>query len=1284
MQAVHNMSCRLNDMNEKLKRIARENDIFTPDFSSVPKLRIPVHLDFSTRNTVEGTLKAEVLGSANYAVRRSENVYGRVMAVFGVAGMGGVGKTTALLGLAQDPDVREAFSRGGIYFLVVGKNASPIKLVTDLKDIIRCSGGEKWSEKIDNNVSLESAVRTTSSWFAQRKALFILDDLWQTSSNPLGYFEVLMGLLDDSPDSHMLISTRSNTISSETGTQIEFEPRENTGSEALGMFLESAGLGERDIQDSNCEKLVEEVLKLCGGVPLMLSIAGAQVRGRAGTHTTSLKYLLHSLNDERVILPKEQPGQYPSCFHQAVQLSLETIADVLKSSTKFMESWNEQPDYNPNRPAKAVLDFVINCFHRLCILPRNARVSKDVIFAIWCGPNKTVAWSVIDSLVDFHLFLEFKDGQGKSTFGLHDVILDYCEKISQVGRNRKYELYHREFLSHTWSMFHQSSSSVSSSSTADTREECNTVLDAFWVREACERCRPWWRMLSSSDNELSEMKSYLLDNLHRHLKESCRFAEAVGVLSHMGWTKMRVAQGSIVALNLDYSFVETAIRLHPRSQQDCQECDETLHGISNIWNMLKKAWPVLLNNSEALPTHAYGYLLDKKNVPLVERYLQSASDILTGLWFKPKSAFWSMLYSSGNSRVFRTISSIREIVALMRPHTMIVATRATLFWVDMESMIVTREMVIRNESQTQSYISAFTFCEGKGVLVIGYSTGELELRNARNGNILRAIPNAHEKSVDSVAICAEGRRMVSGSVDKTLQLWDAETGTPICHPLLGHENFVRSVAISTDGRTVVSGSWDKTVRLWNAENGTPIGPPLHGHDDYVMSVAISRDGRIVASGSADKSVRLWDVENGTPIGEPFRGHKGWVRCVAISTDGRTVVSGSGGVEIMRISRLADGTPPYYKTILIDSDDETIRMWDVESGNTIGEPLNGYDGPVVRVALSADGRTVVSGSHDGTVRLWDAESATAAIERWRGHKSPVRSLAISADGQLVVSGGHDGTLRLWDAESEAQIGQPLRAHTDKVLSVAMSADGRRAVSGSADKTVRLWDTENGSPIGQPLCGHEGDVLCVAITADGRRVASSSIDKTVRLWNAESGTPIGEPLRGHEESVRCVAISANGRMVVSGSNDKTVRLWDAETGTPIGQPLHGHEDVVWCVAISTNGRTVVSGAHDDGTVRLWNTENGAPIGKLLIQRGSFVKSVAISADGRMVLCRSYYGTVRIWNQDTSGTHWVFSTVRSIPTSLGWCMAFTDGDQCSGVAGKLVCPLLGGVMVFELVRP
>ena len=1174
------------------------------------------------------------------------------VAVVGVAGMGGVGKTTALIGLAREPDIRKMFSDGGIHFMTVGKDTRPARVVASLKEIVRCSGGKKWSEKIDDNGSVESAVRTTSSWFRGRKALFILDDLWETSQNPLGYFKELWGLLDESTESHMLVSARSSTITSEAGTRIEFGPRENTGREARGIFLASAELDEAVICDSNCKALVEQVLEVCGGVPLMLSIAGAQVRGRRGTPVASLERLLHSLKVERLILLKARQGQYPSYFNQTVEESLKVMANVLETPGNFMDAWIENSGKTPRTCGVTVCDFVMDCFHRLCILPRSARVSEEVMFANWGNVNRSICWSVIDCLVNFHLLLEFEDVEGKSRFGVHDVILDYCKNASQSGGSAKHEQYHREFLNHAWEFCKREATMLPGTVTSDVWEEYDSAEDTFWDPEVCGRSRGWWKI--SPSEEPSGMEEYLLDNLFRHLEESSRLAEAVGLLSHMGWTKLRVAHGSIVALETDFSFVTNAIKVHP-AKEDLTACDEELYGIKPIWEMVKRVWPVVLKNSEALPTHAYGYLLDnEKRLHLIDRYLQSAGDIVTGPWLKPKSPFWSRLDSSSDHQVFRTAEKIVDIAIVRNPKVIVAATKKMIFWIDSETMTTTGEMLISKEGH--SNISTFTLCEEKGFIVIGYNTGELELRNEKNGNIIWKETNAHEDTVARVKVSAEEKTLVSGSHDCTIRLWDVESGSPICEPLRGHEDKVHCVGISADGRTVVSSSADKTVRMWNVENGAPIGEPLRGHNGPVYCVGISADGRIVVSGSGDETVRMWDVENGTAIGKPFRGHESVVWTLAVSADGRTVASASW--------------------------DRTVRLWDIESETAIGEPLHVHDDMVHCMGMSADGRMIVSGSAV-TVRLWDVEKRIPIRDTLHGHGGWIGCAAISVDGRLVATCSHDKTIRLWDAENERGMGMPLFGHEGPVCSTALSANGSVLVSGSVDKTVRIWDVKSGKAIGEPFRGHEKMVHCVRISADGRIVVSGSCDMTVRLWDTENKAAIGEPLVGHDDEVRCVAISANGRTVVSGSSDGTVRLWDVRSGKPICEPLLGHFKTVCCVGITPDGRTVVSGS-EDKTIRFWDVESGAAIGESIRGHDMWVKSVAISTDGRTVMARYGDGTVLLWSGNASGTNWMRSYVCSLPISSGRCATFVDGDECSGAAGKLVCPLLGGVMVFDMVHP
>ena len=75
---------------------------------------------------------------------------------------------------------------------------------------------------------------------------------------------------------------------------------------------------------------------------------------------------------------------------------------------------------------------------------------------------------------------------------------------------------------------------------------------------------------------------------------------------------------------------------------------------------------------------------------------------------------------------------------------------------------------------------------------------------------------------------------------------------------------VSSVAFSPDGSRIVSGSWDHTLRLWDSQSSRPLGAPLEGHEDSVLSVAFSPDGTRIVSGSGDNTLRLWPAPKAWP------------------------------------------------------------------------------------------------------------------------------------------------------------------------------------------------------------------------------------------------------------------------------------------------------------------------------------------------------------------------------------------------------------------------------------
>jgi WD40 repeat protein/transcriptional regulator with XRE-family HTH domain len=436
----------------------------------------------------------------------------------------------------------------------------------------------------------------------------------------------------------------------------------------------------------------------------------------------------------------------------------------------------------------------------------------------------------------------------------------------------------------------------------------------------------------------------------------------------------------------------------------------------------------------------------------------------------------------------------------------------------------------------------------------------------------------HGDWVTSVAFGPDGKTLASGSSDTTIHLWSVETGEPIGHPLAGHGVSVESVAFRSDGQILASGGGDHTIRLWDVESGRPLGLPITGHTGRVTSVVFGADGKTLVSGSAspDNSVRLWDPAIGQSVGSLFATYGERFVGIAFSPDGETLATGC----------CREG----HRNSKGDCEGGLIHLWDVRSGKAIADPIVGSNTSWIGIEVfSPDGSVLaVAPPADKTVRLWDAETWQPLGEPLVGHDDMVYAIAFSPDGSVLASGDWDGTIRLWDVASGQPIGESLAGHTYCVPSLAFGPDGKMLVSASWDGTVRLWDVETRQPLGEPLTAGEM-VGSMALSPDGRILATGhgGRDTNVVLWDLETHQPIGLPLAGHTEDVVWLGFSPDGRTLISSSADATIRLWDVETGRSIGGPLTGHTETAIHLAISPDGKSLAS-ASWDGTVRLWSID------------------------------------------------------------------------------------------------
>jgi WD40 repeat protein len=117
-------------------------------------------------------------------------------------------------------------------------------------------------------------------------------------------------------------------------------------------------------------------------------------------------------------------------------------------------------------------------------------------------------------------------------------------------------------------------------------------------------------------------------------------------------------------------------------------------------------------------------------------------------------------------------------------------------------------------------------------------------------------------------------------------------------------------------------------------------------------------------------------------------------------------------------------------------------------------LKGHDSRVNSVSFSPDGKTLASGSDDKTIKLWNLATGNQ-ITTLKGHDSWVNSVSFSPDGKTLASGSTDKTIKLWNLATGNQI-TTLKGHDSWVNSVSFSPDGKTLASGSTDKTIKLWN------------------------------------------------------------------------------------------------------------------------------------------------------------------------------------------------------------------------------------
>jgi WD40 repeat protein len=962
--------------------------------------------------------------------------------------------------------------------------------------------------------SIEGSAESLKDALKGRTVLIVIDDVWTRDH--------LKAFLDETPDMTRLITTRNLDITDPDVEVVRVE--EMREQQAMAMLL----TGIRQLQPHS--GLVRELARRLGYWPLLLELANSRMRTLLRKRDATLVSVLSAVSND---FAHRGLATFDEAVVASIELSLELLSDTGRQ--QFLD---------------------------LAIFPEDTSVPSAVAAEMW-GIDLRSAQDLLWHLDDLSLL---KQSFNDDTFFLHDVLRDWLR-----GRDSRTSTHAR--LVERWG-------------------------DLFNLPHAYA-----WRWIGW------------------HLQRANRIDEIQRLLINLSWIRAKLEHSDLDALVAEYDLTSGS-RPHMLVQRALTQSAAALGtntgqlAIQLYSRLMQIDEPELVQLKSELRAALFYF------VPLVSSVARADDPLLCTLEGHTSGVGSGELSSDGRIAVsassddtvriwdckagrelrrwaaqtewayLTTLDPSGELAAAVDAQTTIVVWRCATgkevrrlhghvdlvtalgFSADGLTLVSgSRDGAVKlweswTGTELRSFkapdmVTALALRSGDHTLFAGDYKGnilQLNLLNAEETQLLAC----HADYINLLSLHANGRSVLSGSLNNEFRVWDLQSGSilaqfeleldspnvkgldvsvlpPMAFPINRSSalEVMTHLAVSADWTLIAGGCLDNAIRIWDTAS-KQILLRLNGHTRRVQSLSFSGDGKLILSASDDSSLKLWDLHAAwakrtlEPVRELARRKGRTASNPAGPRHGRATFTPIEDLDLL--TSLAWSTD--QRTILSVSGWSSIKLWDSATGREL-ETRFADVGHITGIATTGDAIVIAGGLRDdGIVQVREIAS-WRKLQVFEEQISRVTALALSPDGLTAALGYETGVVSLWDLHTRSEV-RKLEGHMGEVTSLCFS--GQMLGSGSSDGTIGLWDLSAGIKL-HVFAGHTDRITSVRMGPHQRTLFSGSQDSTIGVWDC-ADRHLVRSLRLHGRSVEAIALTADGGLLVSASTDATIRVWDLQ--------------------------------------------------------------------------------------------------------------------------------------------